>query len=453
VISPARPTKLTLLRLTAATYFLVAGGPYGLEELVQAGGFGYAALAIVVTPIVFSLPTALMVGELASALPEEGGYYAWVKRALGPFWGFVEGWLSLAASFFDMAIYPTLFLAYLARLVPALADGPTRVAVGVAMIAGCTAYNLRGARGIGNASIAFAALLLAPFVVFGVAAFTHAPLVAPDAAALAGTSASNAAASAASSAPSAPSAGVGAGLLVAMWNFMGWDGASTFAGEVERPQRTYPRAMALAVVAVVVTYLGPILAASRAGVAPAQWETGAWVTAAANVGGPWLARAVVVGGALCGLGMYNALLLSYSRVPAALAADGLLPAVFGRTNARGVPVVSVLACSVVYAAGLLLSFRRLVELDLLFYGAALVLELVALVVLRVREPSLVRPFRVPGGLPGAILVGLFPTGLFAFALVKELGDGKGHTAALVASAAAFVVGAAVWLARRRAPAA
>lgn len=426
----ARTKKLTTLRLAAATYFLVAGGPFGLEELVHAGGFGYAALAIGVTPILFSLPTAFMVGELASAIPHEGGYYAWVKRALGPFWGFVEGWLSLCASFFDMAIYPTLFLTYLARIFPVLAEGPVRLAVGASMIAGCTLYNLRGARGVGSASLVLSVILLGPFAVFGIAALGHAPAVEAVA--------------------PAPEGGLAAGLLVAMWNFMGWDNASTFAGEVERPQTTYPRAMALAVGAVVVTYLVPIAAATRAGVPPEQWETGSWVTAASNVGGVWLARAVVLGGLVCGIGMYNALLLSYSRLPAALALDGLLPAAFQKTNARGVPVLSVVACSVLYSAGLFFSFRRLVEINLLFYGSALTLEFVALVVLRVKEPLLARPFRVPGGLPGAVLAGLLPTGLFAFALFNELRDGNGHTAAFVAAALSLGIGGALWFARRKA---
>jgi amino acid transporter len=418
--------KLTTLRLAAATYFLVAGGPYGLEELVQAGGFASAALAIVVTPILFSLPTALMVGELASAIPEEGGYYAWVKRALGPSWGFVEAWLSLCASFFDMAIYPTLFLTYLARVVPALGDGPLRLVAGVVMIAGGAAYNLRGARGVGSASLALSVVLLGPFVVLSLLAPLGSPPPSQPAAA-------------------GPAGDFGAGLLIAMWNFMGWDNASTFAGEVDRPQRTYPRAMALAVVAVIVTYLVPVVAASRGGLPPAAWETGAWVTVAANVGGVWLARAVVLGGAVCGLGMYNALLLSYSRVPAVLAADGLLPAVFAKTNARGVPVVSVAVCSLFYCAGLLFSFRRLVEVDLLLYGAALVLELVALVVLRIKEPLLPRPFRVPGGVVGAVLVALLPTGLIVVALAKALGDGRDHRAAAVATAASLGSGAALWL--------
>ena len=50
--------------------------------------------------MVWSLPTALMIGELSSAIPAEGGFYAWVTRGLGPFWGFQEAWLSLVASIF-----------------------------------------------------------------------------------------------------------------------------------------------------------------------------------------------------------------------------------------------------------------------------------------------------------------------------------------------------------------
>ncbi len=57
-----------------------------------------------------------MLGELAAAVPAEGGFYAWVRRAMGPFWGFQEAWLSLASSVFDMAIYPTTFVLYLERI-------------------------------------------------------------------------------------------------------------------------------------------------------------------------------------------------------------------------------------------------------------------------------------------------------------------------------------------------
>src|SRR5215471_21267201 len=115
-VQPASGRKLTVLSLAAATYFMVSGGPYGVEELVQDSGYALALVILFLTPLLWSLPTGLMVGELSAALPAEGGFYVWVRRAMGPFWGFQEAWLSLAASIFDMAIYPTLFATYLGRL-------------------------------------------------------------------------------------------------------------------------------------------------------------------------------------------------------------------------------------------------------------------------------------------------------------------------------------------------
>ena len=91
-------------------------------------------------------------------------------------------------------------------------------------------------------------------------------------------------------------------------------------------------------------------------------------------------------------GMFNALCLSYSRLPAVLAEDGYLPRVFARRSPEdGAPWVAVLACALAWTLSLGLSFERLVSLDILLYGTSLVLEFVALVVLRVREPDLPAP--------------------------------------------------------------
>jgi amino acid transporter len=66
-----------------------------------------------------------------------------------------------------------------------------------------------------------------------------------------------------------------------------------------------------------------------------------------------------------------------------------------------------------------LSFAHLIMLDILLYGASLVLEFSALVVLRIKEPNMPRPFRVPGGTLGACLLGVAPTALLIIALVKN----------------------------------
>src|SRR6202161_4438636 len=158
-------SKMRLLPLVGATYFMVAGGPYGLEDIIGDAGYGRALLLLLLIPIIWSLPTSLMVGELASALPEEGGYYCWVRRALGGFWGFQEAWLSLAASVFDMAIYPVTFVLYLGRVAPGWTAGYRGTLWALAVVLACAAWNLRGAKAVGEGSVGMFAVLVAPFVV------------------------------------------------------------------------------------------------------------------------------------------------------------------------------------------------------------------------------------------------------------------------------------------------
>jgi amino acid transporter len=205
-----------------------------------------------------------------------------------------------------------------------------------------------------------------------------------------------------------------------MWNYMGWDNASTIATEVERPQRTYPRAMLVAVGIVCITYVLPFAAMWITGLPASAWETGAWADVAQLMGGPVLRIALVAGGMMSGFGMFNALVMSYSRLPLAMAQDGMLPKVFGKLHPKSrAPWVAILALAVGWGLALNLGFERLVTLDIMIYGASLTLEFVALICLRIREPELKRPFRVPGGLLGAIAVGIPPVLLLGFAIVRS----------------------------------
>ena len=67
--------KLTTLTLVAATFFIVSGGPFGLEELIGNAGYLRSIIVLLIVPIIWSIPTALMVSELSSAIPVDGGYY------------------------------------------------------------------------------------------------------------------------------------------------------------------------------------------------------------------------------------------------------------------------------------------------------------------------------------------------------------------------------------------
>ncbi len=142
---------------------MVSGGTYGTEDIVHGAGYGRAILILLLTPLLWSLPTAFMIGELSSALPFEGGYYAWVRRAMGNFWGFQEAWLSLVASIFDMAIYPTLFVLYLDRLFPWFQEGHRGLYVGMAVVVACALLNIAGVKVVSNTSLWLFFALSAPF--------------------------------------------------------------------------------------------------------------------------------------------------------------------------------------------------------------------------------------------------------------------------------------------------
>jgi amino acid transporter len=382
---------------------MVAGGTYGTEDIVHGAGYGRAILILLLTPLLWSLPAAFMIGELSSALPFEGGYYAWVRRAMGNFWGFQEAWLSLVASIFDMAIYPTLFVAYLTRLFPWFQEGNRGVMVGLVVVTACVLLNVAGVRVVSTTSLWLFFLLSAPFaLIVLLAPFKYGALF-------------NAVTT-----PTTSGVDILGGLLIAMWNYMGWDNASTIATEVERPQRTYPRAMLAAVGIVSLSYVVPVAAMWMTGLKPSAWETGSWADIAGLLGGPLLRIALVLGGMMSAFGMFNALVMSYSRLPLAMAQDGMLPGVFAKVHPRTrAPWVAILALAVCWAMCLGLGFARLVTLDILLYGASLGLEFVALVVLRIREPQLARPFRVPGGMLGAVMVGVAPMLLIGFSVVRS----------------------------------
>src|SRR3982751_1478320 len=342
---------------------MVSGGSYGIEDIVHGAGYGRAILLLILPPCLWSFPAAFMLGELASALPHEGGYYAWVRRAMGNFWGFQEAWLSLIASKFDMAIYPTLFVAYLVRMFPWFSIGYRGVMVGFAIVVLCALLNIAGVRAVSYTSMWLLITLSSPFILMVLLApFKYKALF-------------NAVTT-----PTTSNVDMIGGLLIAMWNYMGWDNASTIATEVERPQRTYPRAMLASVAIVSLSYVVPVAAMWMTGLAPSAWETGSWAEVASLVGGPLLRIGLIVGGMISGFGMFNALVMSYSRLPLAMSQDGMLPNFFSKLHRRSrAPWVAIVFLACCWACCLGLGFERLVTLDILLYGASLGLEFAALI--------------------------------------------------------------------------
>ena len=420
--------ELGLLPLAAIVFFNVSGGPYGVEDVIASFGPGLALVLLAITPLIWSLPVALAMAELAAAMPDEGGYVTWVRRAFGPFWAFQVGWWSWIDSFVDVAVYPALFVEYLKFWYPAMTS-LERWLLAVAFIAALTVLNVLGVRPTGRAAVALAALALAPIaalVLLGLGAMTQVPwrpFVGP---------------------PQSLGAGLGLGLAVVMWNYSGWDTPTMCLGEARTPEHGFRRASFLALPIIAAAYVLPVAVVLATGATDwTRWQTGALPMLAREAIGPRLGHAVALGAVLSAAGLFMSLLLTNSRLPYVLARDGLMPASLAAVHSRfGTPWAAVVISAVLYAAFAVFSFKELIVLNVWLYSLSLLVELAAFVWLRAREPALARPWRVPGGLAVAATVAVVPAVLCVLAMTTAgwLNTLAGVVAALTGPAA-YVGGA------------
>lgn len=409
--------ELGLASLLAVVFFNVSGGPYGIEDAVASFGPGLALLLLVVTPLVWSLPVSLAMAEMAGALPDEGGYVAWVRRAFGPFWGFQVGWWSWLNSFVDVAVYPALFADYLRFWWPGM-SAPARWALALAFIWTLTGLNVAGVRLTGRSAVVLGICALLPVAALTLVAAgraRHAPWlpVAAQGQGLLG--------------------GLGLGLAVMMWNYSGWDNPSTCLGETRAPERNFRRAVLGALPLIALAYVLPVGAALSATEDWEKWETGQLPLIAATVGGPGLAGLVTLGALAATGGLFLSSLLTNSRLPFVLAQEGRLPAWIAAVHPRlATPWAAVILSSACYSLFAFWSFKELIVLNMWLYSLALLLELAAFVALRLREPDLARPWRVGGGRTGMWLTAALPAAvcLLAMATAGWLDTAVGVAAAL-----------------------
>jgi amino acid transporter len=444
-----RARRLNLFALISIIFFTVSGGAFGLEPLVGSVGAGWAILLVIVTPILWSLPTALMVAELSSAMPEEGGYYVWVRAALGDFWGVQEGWWTICYTAVDMAIYPVLFVSYLTYFFPQLAAGEggmmswhvfgARWLIAVALIVIALFINWRGARAVGRNAAFNIGIVLLPFVLITIIGFAR----------------GNAASSLIAHIKNDLAGGrdltlISAGVATVLWNYCAWDNVSTFAAEVNDARRNYPLALLVALPLVILAYLLPLLAGIAITVDPKVWSDAAGFPVIAEMmGGRALGFFVAAAALLSAWSLFNSQLLYVSRLPFAMARDGWLPAILARQSKRtGAPIYAITISCAVTAIFCALPFGKLVVIDVLLYTAELILEFIALIVLRRTRADMPRLFKIRGGMPVLILITIAPMLLasIVFYATFSSADANPRQAAIVALLIA--AGSVVYLLRR-----
>jgi amino acid transporter len=464
----------------------------------------------------------LMVREMNSMMPHEGGYYHWTKQAFGPFVGFLVGWMNWVVSWVDVSIYPVYAAYYLGYFIPQLNEGMTigetfiepwilQWVVALVLIWVISALTVRGARFSGLTVNWMGAIMLVPLIIMsGVGIYAWITMgssfqltLLPGGAEVNLDSLTGAFAT---------------GLFVAMWNFMGWELPTAAGSEVVKPKRTYPMAMVLVLVAAILTYsiptvaglyggagengrsamwgiesdpvetevitntdgttetvttggLGEILAES--GVTDEQiasWDIGT-VEEVKSLDYGWefpdiahaigdkvagkdsglsrfLGISVTLAAVLSMIGLFIGNGLGGTRIPFALAEDGMMPRWMVKVHPRyGTPWVAIVFCGIIFSIFSLQTFAFLVVLDVFLNVMALLVQFAALWAMRLKRPDLPRQ-KVPGGYVGLALVTLAPAAIIGIAVYSQIVE-EGFFNAVGLGLIAIVIGAVLYFPIRK----
>jgi basic amino acid/polyamine antiporter, APA family len=397
-------------------------------EMAREGRFVSVVFAAWIVGAILSLFGALSFAELGAAIPEAGGEYAYLRRAFGPAWGFLFGWMhSIVGRPSSLSSIAAGLMRFLSFLIPVVAAPifTLHIAIpgfttwikpydfvftwaqplAVLWIVGMTAINYLGVRLGGAVQVFLTAIKITSVaIVIGVAFFSHATAHGtPD--------------------PMWPSALNGsvlsaflAALAAALWAYDGWEDLNLVGSEVENPQKNFPRALVGGVALVALIYF--LFSAACLKVLPFSAVAASPHIASdvvQQVAGPIAAAWITVAMVISALGSMNSSVLSGARPGYAMARDGIFFKIADgvhpkyRTPARSLIFQCVLA-SLMALTG---TFEELTNLFIfagwIFYG----LGVVALFRLRYTEPNMPRPYRC-WGYP--IVPGLFIAGALALTI-------------------------------------
>jgi amino acid transporter len=400
------------------------GGPFGLEDMVTTSGPGMTLIYLLVLPIFWCIPVSLVSAELTGAMPVEGGFYRWTRAAFGDFWGFLAGWWNWSASFLLGGAYAVLFTDYLVYYFPGI-TGWKHYLVSLVLIALITWINVRGIQMVGQVATAleiFIFLPVATMIVIGFVNWRHNPFV-----------------------PLIPPHQqtfkiFGVGLALGLWLYSGYEQLSTVAEEVEDPQRSYPRALALVVPLSVAAYFLPTLAGLASAGDWERWHTGFFSEAAQMIGGRWLGTWMTLAAMVGNVALLNSTVLTTTRMPFAMAEDGYLsPALTQKHRRYGTPWLAIVVSALIYALLAWQSLGQIISVYIWLRSATTVLTVLSAWKLRRSQPDMPRAFVVPCGRAGMIYVVAAPV---AMAIIALLG---GDRFATIGGVIAMALGPLVYL--------
>ena len=361
---------------------------------------------------VYALLGAINVAELGTMIPRSGGWYVFVHRAMGNYPGFVVGWSDWLSTCGTLAVIAMVVGEYTAVLIPRLAGRDKTIALTVVLA--FAALQWRGIRWGSFTQNVTSLLKTLIFAVIAIAAFTFGgntttgtSLAAPHGFALF------------------------AALIIALqgvlYTYDGWYGVIYFGEEVCDPKRDVVRSIIGGVLLVIGIYL--VVNLAYVYVLPMSQLAGEKFAAGAvanKIFGNYGDKTIRVLAILSLLSTINAYTLTAPRILYAMSCDELFARRATRVNKGGTPTVTLLISTVVAVLFIFRSFEQVLAALAFFFVANYSMAYLSLIVLRVREPDLPRPYRAWGypWITGIVLLGsiAFLVGAVISDIVNHKGD-------------------------------
>ena len=412
-------------------FSFVCSGGFGIEDMVGGAGPGFALLLLIILPFVWGLPQALVCSELGAAIPEDGGLYRWSRRANGEFMGFQTGWWWVLSIFVDSAVYIALTSDYMQNWFGF--NDWVRWGIAVALIAVFAYINIRGLQLAASVLVVLQVIVFVPFAalaVIGLANWHRNPfgmMLLPGKSLI---------------------GGVGVALAVGIWMYSGFESISTMAGEIKRPKYVIPRAIMITLPVVLGFYVLSTMGGLASAAQFARWGTEGsdaldFMGVGAVVGGQVL-RYLFFAAMLAGnFALFLAFLAAGARPAFVLSRDKLLPGFLGKTSKKyGTPYAAILLMAGVDALLVRWGFATLIVIDVFLLMLAHITIYISAVRLRVKEPDLPRPFKIPLGTVGLAVMCAVPITVAVLAM-SPFGNGwnyfiGGSVAALTGPPAYFL---------------
>ncbi|TDH66353.1 hypothetical protein CCR75_001712 [Bremia lactucae] len=402
--------QLGIVSVALITYFNVSGGPWGSEPVLAACGPFVGIVAVLLFPWVWCLPLALAFAELFTAFPTDGSFCKWVGVAFGRPMGFQVGYWSWVSGVIDNAIYPCLIVDTLLALTMGDKDVLNKengLAGSVFALRAAFAVlfmlpTLKSIKLVGHTLLVLGVMIFLPFAVLIVLAT---PLIKPTNWFIV-----------------RKDRDWGRLLSSLYWNYSGFDAAGAYAGEIESPKTTYPKAMILTVVMIAFTYIVPFIAIAGADTPHyTTWDDGSYAIIAQQIGGTWLCIWVLISSVFGNLGLYVAEMAKDGFQLAGMADSGLAPPYFAQRHPdTGVPRRAILLAFVIIVFMGMFDFDTILGIDNFLSALSSLVEMSAAVRMRFSHPDIERPYRVNLSDRSLMVAMMLPFTLGVFIMINEL---------------------------------